>query len=106
MAQVDFSNAVLRPFDSRHPLGYAWTLGFANTGALYSTDGWSITTNHQLRTIAQTQSKISLLYTGQFTSSGTTFCISNYTVWQVTNVSFSAGDTYSFVVDVDTTLPT
>ena len=114
MAQVDFSNAVLDVFEgnesvkSMQPLNYDVYLRLGewitNTGG-----GSSITSSHSTSILTNTPSKVSILHTGTFAESGTAFLIGQYwdnsnwrAPWKVSNISFSNGDTYSFVIDIET----
>ena len=104
MAQVDFTNAVLDVYgNSDKPLTYANYLYFDNTA--FFTDipvtGQISTPNKSI--ILNSPEKVSILFTGVFTASGTQFLIgdANIKAWKVSNVSFSANDTYSFVIDIE-----
>lgn len=101
MAQVDFSNAVLDAYNSlSKPLVYGNYLGLDQDSYFYDANG-SIINGISSRTIlSNTPSKVSVLFTGTFTASGTSFHTSN-NVWGVSNISFSSGDTYSFVIDIE-----
>jgi len=102
MAQVDFSNAVLDVKSGSTPLTNGSVLGFTTNTTLFDASGTVITTNHSQTTLVSTSSKVSILYTGQFTTSGTE-CYPGNIYMRVSNISFSAGDTYSFVIDVEVT---
>ena len=118
MAQVDFSNANIEIISGAYPLNQFWMslqsavsswgspklTNSSDKTVVYSTTSASVLTN--------TASKFSIRYTGTFgsnTPSGSTefgICSKNinYTdtmCLKVTNVSFSSGDTYDFIVDVD-----
>ena len=102
MAEVDFSSAVLRPNNNVLPMsldtGY---LGLA-TGNGVLTDGANIiNSNYRLQILSSTPTKVSLLHTGTFTASGTT-CYTDFERWKISNISFSSGDTYSFIIDIET----
>lgn len=103
MAQVDFSNAVLDVYRSEKPMTHNDYLRLQNHGFFYN--GGSV--NEQsgsVSVITNTPTKVSLLYTGTFTASGTEFYIAytaNAGTFKVSNISFSAGDTYAFVIDIE-----
>lgn len=101
MAQVDFSNARIEPL---HAITWSWDyqLGLASTGALFSSDGTQIVSNQQMNySYYNPPTKAVILYAGAFTASGTEFYIKNQVYgWKVSNVSFSAGDSYSFEIEI------
>lgn len=107
MAVVDFSNAVLdiaglNPSYSR-PMSLDYYLRFGSpSGDAYFTDNQDqrIVSNPSSQIILNTPQKVSILFTGTFTTSGTEM-YRYYTMWKISNISFSAGDTYSFVVDIE-----
>ena len=108
MAQVDFSNAVLdlysgNPSYADKPMNSSdyLNLGGNNSHILVNTSGSSIVSNSSKTIITNTPSKVSILYTGTFTASGTEFLTYEAPRWRVSNVSFSSGDTYSFVIDIE-----
>ena len=104
MADVDFSNAVLdvntssgyNPMPQLDYLKLA-TSSLANaSGSIISSGTHSIITN--------TPSKVSILYSGVLGESGTEFYLyfsGNVKIWKVSNISFSNGDTYSFIIDIE-----
>ena len=108
MAQVDFSNAVLDAYAGK-PFGQNYYLNFDNTPTLYDISAQVIGSGSK-RIISNTPSKVSILYIGTFSASGTEFYIAmskNATTgtivfaWKVSNISFSSGDSYSFVIDIE-----
>lgn len=107
MAVVDFSNAVLdvAGLNSSHnrPLAEDFYLRFGSpSGDAYFTnrDDQRVVSNPSSQIILNTPQKVSILFTGTFTTSGTEM-YRYYTMWKISNISFSAGDTYSFVVDIE-----
>lgn len=108
MADVDFSHAVLdvSPDNPANPpMSYNFYMRIGYEAVLYD-DTAAITTSHSVSNLTNTPTKVSILFTGVFTSSGTAFYIgadTNYRrVWKVSNISFSSGDTYSFIIDIET----
>jgi hypothetical protein len=104
MAQVDFSNAVLDVNDGL-PLTYSNYLAINGT-ARFINNNDSITYSYPTVTkIYDTPSKVSILFTGSVTDgSGTSFVLRHpqlYNIWKVSNISFSSGDTYAFVIDIE-----
>jgi len=101
MAQVDFTNAVIEPYDSG-----IWdisSLRFNNSG-FYDSSGNLINSNSNYSQRLVSATKTTYTYTGVMSASGTEFYISYsgyYKFWKVSNISFSNGDSYSFVIDVD-----
>ena len=101
MAQVNFDNAVLRPYSNNKPLERSGIMELNNSTVLCNTDGYSICSNALKTVILETANKFSILFVGTFTTSGDKFLLHNYKTWEVSNISFSAGDTYSFVIDIE-----
>lgn len=121
MAQTDFSNANIEIIGSHKPLRYRFLaltnynsatdiVYFMTIGSPYTALGTPTIT-----VLTNTPTKYSLLFTGTFTNSLPTGVtefgiyiryrsgssgIYDY-FWKVTNVTVTAGDTYSFVVDVE-----
>lgn len=116
MAQVDFSNAVLdgNASHSANLLSLEHYIGLydRNYTDLYDSTSSVITSNANKSIVTDTPSKASILYTGNFTASGTELYIASRRsdlpgivwdiVWKVSNISFSSGDTYSFIIDIET----
>ena len=98
MAQVDFSNATLTAVSGKKPLSNGNTLGL-NTNDFSDANNNLINGNKSYRIISDSESKREILYKGVFTASGTEFKIGGN--FLVSNVSFSSGDTYSFIVTVE-----
>lgn len=107
MAQVDFTNAVLdvNPSSGSKPMNAGYYLALTYEAVLYDLNHVRISDSEHLSIITNTPSKVSILYTGVFTASGTVFNIGyavfNSIMWKVSNISFSSGDTYSFVIDIE-----
>lgn len=105
MADVDFTNAVLdaNPDGTWYPLTLSDYLGFARTASLYNSGAVNIAYNNSVSIITDTPSKASILFTGTFDRGGTEFYMvdSGNRPWKVSNISFSGGDTYSFIIDVE-----
>lgn len=104
MADVDFSNATMQPYSNYAPMTYSEYLAFYRSAPLYNSSGSGITSNYARTIVSDTASMFSYLFTGTFTASGTEFYIgwsSSALVWKVSNISFSAGDNYSFIVDIE-----
>ena len=108
MAQVSFNNAIIEPARGK-PLTEGELALIYNNGAFYK-DISDLTvranSNSTASILNQTNTKISVIYSGTFVDAGTCFYFGNTTtgmgaLWKVSNINFSAGDTYSFVVDVE-----
>lgn len=107
MAQVDFSNAVLdvnTDSPANPPMSYNSYMRIGYESVLYD-DTQVITVGQSMSILLNTPTKTSILFTGKFTTGGTHFYIgtdTNYRrVWKVSNISFSANDTYAFVIDIE-----
>lgn len=104
MAQIDFTNAVLDVNGASTPMNLSKNIGFNNSATLYDANA-SVASNGSKSVLSQSPTKVSILYTGTFTKSGTEFYITGSTnqfQWKVSNISFSTNDTYAFVIDVET----
>lgn len=106
MAVVDFSNAVLDVnYDT--PMAIVSYLDINFDLTLRNIDGASVCTNNTRTKLLDTPTKVSFLFSGSFTTSGTKFYIGrNFgagrgSTWKVSNISYSTGDTYSFVIDIE-----
>ena len=104
MAQVDFSSAVLDVNTGKKPITLAYYLFLNNYQYLLNSSGTPISSSSTKNVVSETSTKTSVLYAGRFDTSGTEFYLGNNgnAVWKVSNISFSTGDTYSFVVDIET----
>lgn len=104
MADIDFSHAVLQPLQK--PMNKLNNLGLtANNCYIFMDYGLGYESNPTRTVLINTPTKISILFTGGIGSNGTSFYIGNATndfIFQVTNISFSAGDSFSFVIDIET----
>ena len=100
MAQVDFSHAVLEPYEDSKPLTWDY-LNLDTTNSIFNRNGQGIGTGSR-SIITNTPTKVSFLFAGTFSASGTEFLMGNYTVFRVSNISFSVGDSYSFIIDIET----
>ena len=103
MAQVDFSNAVLDVKSGEKPLDSGSILGFNQNSWLLDESGNVITTNHINQILSKSDTKITILYTGQFTTNGTVCCPGTL-LWKISNITFAAGDIYSFAIDIETSI--
>lgn len=108
MAQVDFSNAVLSVDTSvasrANPVSQT-EININATGSLSDVNNNSITTNFSATRVVNEQYQLAYVYTGQFTASGTEFYLwknrTSSARWKVSNISFNAGDTFSFKIRAD-----
>lgn len=105
MADVDFSHAVLDVY-AGNPMNSGSYLNFASSqssGTFVDINGNVVNPNDSYYSIiTNTPTKVSILFTGTFTASGTEFYTYFSTKWKVSNISFSSGDTYSFIIDIET----
>lgn len=106
MAQVDFSNAVLDVYNGRKPMTSASYLSLGgNANPFINENGVSVTSGSiSPQIISNTPTKASILFVGSFTASGDRFLLgySGGYMWRVSNISFSNGDTFSFIIDIET----
>ena len=108
MAQVDFSNAVLdvRSDATTYPMNYD-TFMELYSGNFCDSNRNQISSG-SVTDILNTPTKVSLLYTGTFINVSTIeteFYIGNNfnrRMWKVSNISFNNGDSYSFIIDIET----
>lgn len=110
MAVIDFTNAVLDVnTDDAHPhlpMTMADYLYFMNSSTnLYDSSNQTVATSFSKSIISNTPTKVSVLFTGVFYRSGTSFYIGYYygnnLVWKVSNISFSENDAFAFVIDIE-----
>ena len=103
MADVDFSHAVLDVNGSNKPMSTGDYLQLYN-GQYFHVGGGVVVNyyNSSMSIITNTPTKVSILYAGSFDISGTGFTIGNSDYWKVSNISYSEGDTYSFIIDIET----
>lgn len=107
MAEVDFSHAVLDVNAGAYPLTQSSYFLLNYSGELYS--AWPrMIANGSRSIITDTPTKVSILFSGTFNSDAgtgsTEFYIGYNSIlyWRVSNISFSASDTYSFIIDIET----
>ena len=108
MAQVDFSHAVLEPYTGIKPLSMDQNLAIEACGSLVSSSKQSVVTNLAINTLSETATRKIKTYNGTFSTSGTEcylywyFGIGNEAIyWRISNITFSAGDTFSFAIQID-----
>lgn len=118
MAQVDFSNARLVLQNPSLQTLYFKKIGLVDYNFVNSTtknfltdpsvSPTEIVGTATITLINDTPGKYSLAFVGNFIKSGNTIWWETRTdyynyqfVWKITNISFSAGDTFSFIIDVD-----
>ena len=109
MAIIDFSNATIDVYAGK-PMTRGSYMGVNSSASLLDLDGTTVISSGGLKSIIlNTPSKVSIQYTGSVNASGTSFLIgasssggSINNGWKVSNVSFSSGDTYDFIVDIET----
>ena len=98
MAVVDFSNARIAPMQdvfSTNELGL-------NSGGFWI--GNNQATSQLNRTqVKKTATQLIYLFSGIFSVAGTGFIIANsgYGFWNISNITFAVGDTFSFQIEVD-----
>lgn len=105
MAEVDFSHAVLDVNGSEKPLAQNPYLRLQSHTFYYNGNPVTDASAGRVSIITDTPTKVSILYVGTFIASGTEFYIaySQYAgTFRVSNISFSSGDTYSFIIDIET----
>lgn len=104
MAEVDFTNARISPEQSgKNPTGAP--LVNIDTGVLTNASGNLVASGNHTVT-KNTAQQFVILYSGTFDVSGTEFYLRSYgsstaCAWKVSNITFSAGDTYVFSIKAD-----
>jgi len=103
MASVDFSHATIELKST-----VVWNDNYRvylclNDGTLRNSAKNTIVSNQASTVVSDNLNGFKILYSGKFTEAGTEFYIGtnwggDVLAWKVSNVSFSAGDTYSFTV--------
>lgn len=114
MAQIDFSHARVRQnpeFADRQSMIALPNLGTGSTSTptLYAkiNGNYDSVGTASLTVIERSPYKQSLLYTGSITNSNASNCTALYTnadAWEIYNINFSYGDTFSFRLDFDITV--
>ena len=107
MAQLDLSHAHIIPVYA-NPGKFSY-LGLNDTASTHLRNASGTELSDGSKNLINTaKDTFKIQYSGTFKASGTEFYIafSNYNVWKVTNVSFSSGDTYSFIVKANIMLNT
>lgn len=104
MAQVDFSHAVLDVIPGKLPMNASFYMGmnFPTLFYYYNGNYYSAVANSSCSILTNTPTKVSILYSGTFDHSDTEFYIANPQFWKVSNITYSSGDTYSFIIDIET----
>lgn len=104
MAQIDFSNARIEPYNT-NPVNNNTNYVSLNN-AYFSADsgGTTINENVHANIMSATNNRIVIRYYGQMKAgvSGTSFAMGSMT-WRVSNISYSGGDTYDFTIGCDLT---
>jgi len=103
MAAVNFDNATLDVNSSviYKPMTSSSYLLINESAYLFDANGSSIVTSPTKGILSNTPSKVSILCSGTFGASGTELYLDRYRIWKVTDISFSSGDSYGFVVDIE-----
>ena len=108
MAQVDFSNARITP--TTNPWGHSANptgTEYANlnvSNGIYDASGNGLVSNFSMNILKNANRQFVFLWSGTFTASGTEFYIvssSGYSAWKVSNITFNAGDTYTFSISAN-----
>lgn len=103
MAIVDFSNAVLQPNPNGYlPMTRDKLMSLDETSVLMNGSGYSMVSSSNKTVLVYSPTKVSVMYNGTFNTSGDGFYIGNNQTWKVSNISFANGDSYAFVIDVET----
>lgn len=107
MAHVNFDNAIIEPVRSNPLTAGNFSLIFNNGDFYYPNDlTVKMNENRTATILSQTNTKMSIVYSGTFKRAGTSFYLGDTSsgigvLWEVSNISFQIGDTYSFVIDVE-----
>lgn len=110
MAQADFTNAVLTPYNNPtyfSPLVNPYES--LNTNFLANPSTTSSIGTGSVNRLNTSQNERYDVFSGTFTASGNEFYIASannvaYIFWKVSNVTFNSGDTFNFQIHVDMTL--
>lgn len=108
MAEVDFTNARIEPFSGLSGLPNPTSKSYLglDTNNLYDVVNYTTEVGVGTRTrVKDAQKSFVNLYSGTFNTSGTQFGVwalgGTLTGWKVSNITFSAGDTYVFSIKAD-----
>lgn len=104
MAQIDFSNAILSPYNtsplsSYHYLGFPRAFNEGGGNGFVDSNGNKVA-NGRYHHIETDKYKHNFRYTGEMISSGNEFYIKEDGAvhWKVSNISFNSGDTFSLKI--------
>ena len=105
MAQVDFSSAVIEPYNTNPTYGASLSL---SNSFLYDVSDPTQGVGSGTCTLLVNESKqLVYMFQGTFSQGGTAFRIKLRTgdtgYWKVSNISYSNGDTYLFTVNATLT---
>ena len=102
MAQVDFSNAHIEPYNINPAEKAFLTLNIYNSGSIIFCDsnGNSVVSSQTMQTPISTPTRTMFQYSGIFSTSGTEFYFKYGAIaWRVYGITFASGDTFVFTVD-------
>ena len=107
MAEVDFSNARIEPatiYKSETMVNATINSNLSlDNGFLRNVSGSSISTDVQRSVLVNEKKQLMYLFQGSFSASGTEFYVyksdGGKAAWKISNISFSAGDTYVFQIN-------
>lgn len=113
MAVVDFSNAVITWVGASNQGDIGLATIWANTSNTFTAaanDNTPIVTSEAASRNNISTSHITVIRTGTMTQSGTkmilhhkNFAITDYAYYEISNISFNAGDTFAFIIDINYT---
>ena len=108
MAMVDFTNAVIEVDSTYSAPPFAAPEVNVSSGSLRDAGGSQIGGSNHSKIVDQLMNQVHS-YSGTFTADGTEFYIYSTTGspsparWRISNISFHAGDTYSFQIPIELT---
>ena len=104
MANIDFSNAQLSLRSGGYDPWPSPYLAFGTSSSLRNSNGNVISNDVVCTRLSQTLNKVSYSYSGtmNYGRGGTDIMIEQ--MWLVTNINYSSGDSYNFIIDIDLTV--
>ena len=104
MAEVDFSNATIEPYNSIPLENWFASLAGLNPGdfGITNSSGTSIVSSASQTRLVDDYNQIVVKHSGTLNASGTEMYFNRNGIrWKISNISFASGDTFNFTTEAD-----